>query len=424
MSLSIAIIGSGPAAVSAVQTLQEKNRTAAEPVRITVVSRDRSIASRVLLTEYLAGRRDSRGLDFAPDAVWEDKNTTLYMGREVLAVRAGEHRLCCADGEMPYDRLIICCGSKSFVPDIPGLDRDAENVVCSFHDPEDVERIAAFFGRGLRFAVLGGGFIGLDVASALLERGEKTSIIEGAPRIVFRQTDETASEMFLKRFEAHGAETYLGRSVAACERDERGRCCALRLKDGTRVPFDVLIVAAGVRPRTELLESAGVLVNGRAAVDEYLRTPEPDIYLAGDNTGLTGVWSEAVRQGRIAALNCLGCREAYPHPFTLQNTLHFFDLALMSVGILEPEENGRVICRQEKNRYIRLVYRGDTLSGVLIVGDLHYAGIWHRLVAETISLEQWQALLEEGRLNAADLYGSNASAQLERRRMLLSGCGN
>ena len=208
-----------------------------------------------------------------------------------------------------YDRLILATGAEPVRPRIPGIELEGVHTVACI---EDVEGISAALDDGVEQAVVvGGGFVGIETAEALLKRGVKTTLVERLPRLLANFDPEFSKplERHLKRL---GLRLMLKKGLTEILGD--GRVSALRLSDGSELPVQMVIMSAGMSPRLELARHAGV----------EMRTTVPDIYAAGDITqsvnlvtggaGRSPLAGPANRQGRTAGANAAGgslrCRGA------------------------------------------------------------------------------------------------------------------
>lgn len=171
---------------------------------------------------------------------------------------------------------------------------------------------------------MGSGLIGLDVAYALSRSGVEVSVVEMASRIMPLQTDEFSAKRYQNLFEKQGVRFFLGVGASDSHMDENENIREVVLSDGTVLSCDVLVVAAGVRPNTAFLNGTDIFINRGIQVDEFMRTSCQDIYAAGDVTGLSGIWPNAVEQGRLAAINMAGGNEAYTDRFCVKIPVTFW----------------------------------------------------------------------------------------------------
>ena len=251
--------------------------------------------------------------------------------------------------EDSYDKLILSPGSSPVRPPIPGADDPDVMVLWTMHD---MDRINASVEAGAKSAVvIGGGFIGVEVAENLQHRGLQTSLVEMLPHIM-PQMDEEMAQPLHDEMRDHGIKLYLNNGVSKVTRtrtvtDEHAlKGFKVELQDATEITADIVIMAIGVRPNNELAKSAGLEVGetGGIKVNEYLQTSDSDIYAVGDAIEITNLVNEqpariplagpANRQGRMAANNVLGAQEKYKGSLGT-SICKIFNLAAGSTGMSE-----------------------------------------------------------------------------------------
>lgn len=242
-------------------------------------------------------------------------------GRQVLKVRELSSG---REYEQPYDTLVLSTGASPLKPPIPGIDRPGHFTVRNI---PDVERIMAWIKdcRACRAVVVGGGYIGLEMAEQLKHRGLGVTVIEALPQVMAPLDPEMAAWLH-QELQANGVSLHLGDSVAAFEAPQAGetaRASIVVLKSGKRIEADTVVLGLGVRPETSLAKNAGLELGtlGGIRVNEHMQTSDTNIYAVGDavevRDRVTGAWGiiplagPANRQGRIAADNIFGRPSRY-----------------------------------------------------------------------------------------------------------------
>ncbi|MEU7122871.1 nitrite reductase large subunit NirB [Streptomyces zaomyceticus] len=182
---------------------------------------------------------------------------------------------------VPYDALVLATGSYPFVPPIPGADATG---CFTYRTLYDVDALTSYAERACTGVVVGGGLLGLEAAGALRTLGLTTHVVEFAPRLMPLQVDDGGAAALRATIESMGVAVHTGVGAAEVETDTEGRACLLRLSDGRRLPADVVVFSAGVRPRDRLAREAGLAVGDRGgvAVDERCRTTDPYVYAIGE----------------------------------------------------------------------------------------------------------------------------------------------
>ncbi len=226
--------------------------------------------------------------------------------------------------EQPYDGLILSTGASPLLPPIPGIDRPGHFTVRNI---PDVQKIVAWIkeGQAGRAVVVGGGYIGLEMAEQLKRRGLAVTVVEALPQVMAPFDPEMAAWLH-KELRAQGVDLHLNDPVAAFEAptgSEQARASMVVLKSSQRLPADLVVLGLGVRPETDLAKQAGLEIGPRGGirVNEQLQTSDPQIWAVGDavevRDAVTGAWSiiplagPANRQGRIAADNIFGRPSRY-----------------------------------------------------------------------------------------------------------------
>ncbi|MBU0483292.1 MAG: FAD-dependent oxidoreductase [Proteobacteria bacterium] len=220
-----------------------------------------------------------------------------------------------------YDKLVITTGSQPYILPIPGVDLDGVFIISDLHKAITIkERLAR--GEISKAVIIGGGAIGLEMAESFADLwGVTTSLIEFMPQLLPNILDSDFAGMLAKHMRDHGVNIYLGEAAQSIEADLNGKACKV-ITANREIEADIVIMAAGVRPRAQLAEDSGLLVSKFGiVVNNRLQTSDPDIYAAGDcieNTHLVSgkkcmapMGSLANREGRIVADNLAGIPSTY-----------------------------------------------------------------------------------------------------------------
>ena len=311
------ILGAGAAGMKAAATIRKADKDGS----ITVVSTDTYVHSRCMLHKYLSGERDEKQLNFVEEDFFEKNRIRWIAGKTVGKLDTKEKTVILDNGEvLNYDKLLIATGAESFIPPVGNL-REAENVFGLRH-LRDAQAIRKMAEKAENIVIIGSGLVGLDAAYGLMETGKKVSIVEMAEQILPVQLDKTGAAEYQKRFEAAGAVFYLGRKGADTRMDENKKITELILDNGEALPCDMILVAAGVRSAVAGMDGEGIVIDRGIQVNGYLQTGAPDVYAAGDVTGLSGIWPNAQKQGETAALNMCGAQVLYEDRYALKNTIN------------------------------------------------------------------------------------------------------
>ena len=407
------ILGAGAAGITAAKTI----RKADENGKITVISTDTQVHSRCMLHKYLSHERDAAGISFVDPDFFEKNQIAWLPGKTVNRLDTQRKKVYTDQGdEVSYDRLLIATGAESFIPPVGNL-REAENVFGLRH-LRDAQAIDELAKDAENIVIIGSGLVGLDAAYGLMETGKKVSIVEMADQILPVQLDKTAAFEYQKRFEETGARFYLGRKAADTVMEEDKIIREIILDNGEKLPCDLIIVAAGVRSAVAGMEGEGIVIDRGIKVDDYLQTGAEGVYAAGDVTGLSGIWPNAQKQGETAALNMCGSHVEYTDRYAIKNTINFFGLVSMCVGVILPQEGDVVIAREDSRNYKRVVLRDGKVVGVLLQGDISHGGIWQYLIKNQISISGIQKDIFD--LNFGDFYGIKDNGEYQWRMKAIS----
>ncbi|WP_456284368.1 NAD(P)/FAD-dependent oxidoreductase [Microbacterium sp. JZ101] len=334
----IVVVGAGQAGVDAAAAL----RMAGSDAPITIVGDEHaSPYSRPPLSKgILAGTAQLGEIALRTDDFYVREDIDLRVGRSVAEIDAPGRTVQLDDGDtIPYDSLIIATGSQARMLPHPEL-RGASNVL-TLRTLDDTLRLQEFLRPGARAAIIGGGYIGLEIASAARRAGVETTILEAADRVLARVTSAPVSEFFQRVHGDEGVDIRTGARIAGFRTDAHGDVAAVVFDDASALEIDFLLVGIGVTPRTALAERAGALVDNGIVVDGQLRTSLPGVYAIGDvsrhpcpqHGGLRRLESapNASEQARHAARSILGEESTYSAlPWFWSDQ---YDLKLQSVGL-------------------------------------------------------------------------------------------
>ncbi|MER7275324.1 nitrite reductase large subunit NirB [Dactylosporangium sp. NPDC000244] len=352
--------------------------TARDPGRrwhITVLAEEgRGAYDRVRLSAYFDGVTAEELTYGVPEGV------DVRLGEPVLSIDRGTRRVRTARAEYQYDALVLATGSSAFVPPITGVDQPG---VFVYRTLDDLEAIRAH-ARGREVgAVIGGGLLGLEAANALRLLGLRTHVIEFAPRLMPMQVDAAGGAVLRRYVEDLGVRVHLGAGTTAIRQTSPSGRLNLTLSDGAHVPADLVVVAAGIRPRDELARAAGLTTGARGGVlvDAGCRTDDPAIYAIGECAAVDGSCYGLVAPGyamaEVVADRLLGGSAEFPGA-DLSTKLKLLGVDVASFGDALPSETGAradlldiVYLDPANGRYAKLVLSDDaqTLLGGILVGD-------------------------------------------------------
>jgi ferredoxin-nitrate reductase len=365
----LVVVGTGMAGLTVVE--EALRRRPREEWRITMLGEELGPAyNRILVSKLLAGTCGPGDLELRPPGWYPANGVDLRGGSPASALdldagtvidrSGGRHR---------YDALVLATGASPFVPPLPGADAPH---VHTFRTPRDVDALAAA-APGCRAAVVvGGGLLGLEAAAGLRALGVAVTVVELAAKLMPQQLDAGASALLERALADLGLRFELGRSVAAIEPDR------VVLDSGAELAAGLVVVAAGVRPRTDLARAAGIECARGIVVDDELRTSAPGVWAVGEcaeHRGVAyGLWAPLADQARVAATVVAGDPAAF-HGTTRATTLKVAGLDVFAGGVPEAGEGQDEILQADTRRgvYRKLVLDGERLAGATLIGDVAQA---------------------------------------------------
>jgi len=230
---------------------------------------------------FLAGEVSAESLQTKGAAAYEKAAVTVRTGTLVTAIDRHEKRITLENGEViAYGHLVLATGGRPRVMKVPGA--GLKNIFY-LRTIADVVALRAAFLPGRRVVIVGGGYIGLEVASIAVKQGLDVTVLEGAPRVLVRVTSPEMSSFYQRIHQREGVKIRTGVAVSGFAADPSGEnVAAVECGEAETVPADLVIVGIGLIPNTELAEAAGLLVHNGIIVNQYAQTSDPHIYAIGD----------------------------------------------------------------------------------------------------------------------------------------------
>lgn len=384
------IVGTGPVGIRAAHELLR--RSAQHPI-VLYGDEPWDPYNRARLSSVLAGETDWEGLH-NPLRLPPESQVTQYHNCAVQTIDRETQTVIDASGRrQPYTNLILATGARPHVPVIPGLDLPGVHV---FNNLADTQQLLARSARSRRALIIGGGVLGLEAARALQRRNISVAILHHNTRLMSRQLDDTASALLLKHILALGIEVFLSQNVRMIQGIQS--VTGVQLRDGTELECDTLIVAAGVRPNTQLARDAGLRVQDGIVVDDEMRTSDPNIYAIGDcaehRQRVYGIVAPGFEQAAVAAHCLLGGQATYQGSFSATQ-LKIFALPVWSVGRVGEEEHPLMVRNiayenGEDGVYRKLVLEHNTLIGAIVIGEWSELARLQEAVTAARRLWPWQ----------------------------------
>ena len=272
-----------------------------------------------LSKEYLRGETALADAFLLPPAWYDENDVELRLGVPAERADPTGRTVELAGGErVPYDKLLIATGGRNRQLPVPGNDLQG---VLQLRTAEDADRIREEAGRAGRIAIVGAGFIGLEVAASLRSGGAEVEIVEVAEAPLAAVLGPELGRVFEGIHRDHGVRFHLNERVERFEGGRDGRVGALVTDRGTRVECDLAVVGVGIRPNVEIAEAAGIQVDDGILVDEAGRTSAEDVFAAGDVANhqhpvfgrriRVEHWDNALKMGAAVARTMLGGAEPF-----------------------------------------------------------------------------------------------------------------
>jgi nitrite reductase (NADH) large subunit len=427
----LVVVGGGMVAHRLVEALVDRGAVAEGGWRVTLLAEEpRAPYDRVALTSYFSGR-DPDDLALDDGSLWTTPGVTLHRGEQVTGVDRDARRVTTAGGRgYDYDALVLATGSAPFVPPVEGRElpgcfvyRTIDDVAALRQYVTDARtRLPA--GRNARpvtGAVVGGGLLGLEAAGALTALGVQTHVVEFAPRLMPLQVDDGGGEALQRLVGALGVQVHAGTATARLTAGRDGRVARMHAAEGSaagldHLDVDVVVFAAGVRPRDELARGCDLPVGPRGGVlvDVQCRTEDPAVWAIGEVAAVEGrtygLVSPGYTMAEVVADQLLGGAAEFPGA-DLSTKLKLLGVDVASFGDAFGSTPGAlsvVYGDPVAGVYKKLVLSDDarTLLGGILVGDASgYAGL-RPLVGRELGGDPAAWLLPEG------VEGSPASAEL------------
>jgi len=374
------IIGNSAAGVGTVEGIRQIDKEG----EITIITDENyHTYSRPLISYLLLGKTDEERMKYR-DNDFYTKNNVKMLHATAKEIDAKSKQVILSSGEkVPYDKLLVGTGSSAFVPPFDGLDSVKEKF--TFMSLDDAKNLEKSLAQDKKVLIIGAGLIGLKCAEGILKRVAHITVLDLAPRILSSILDEGGAKMVQSHLESKNIEFKLSASVKKFDKN------TAILESGDKIPFDVLVLAVGVRPNTALLKGIAKIDKG-IEVNQKSETSAPDIYAAGDCTQTTDIscgqnkimalLPNAYMQGECAGINMAGGEKKFDNAIPM-NAIGFFGLHMVTAG----NYSGDVYAKTETGNYKRLFYGNNKLNGYILIGGVERAGIYTSLIRESKPLD-------------------------------------
>ena len=364
------ILGNGIAGLQAAAAIRERDKTG----DIVMISEEQyRTYNRPMLTKSIMAELDEEQIAVQDASWYEENHIQLVLGKEVTEIQPETHTVILEDGsQFLYTKLIYAAGARCFVPPINGAGKKG---VVAIRGLKDVKEIETMLPSVKHVIVIGGGVLGLEAAWELKKSKCDVTVLEAAPMLMGRQLDEPAAELLKKIAKEQGIDIHTGAQVVEFTGEDR--VSSVLLDDGREFPAELVIISAGVRANTAVIEKSGVKTEKAVVVNERMETSAADIYACGDCAEFEGInyaiWPEASEQGRIAGANASGDELVYQE-VSSGLSFHGMKTALFAAG--DNGKNPNLIYKtvefkdMGKKHYQKLYFLNNRLCGVILIGDV------------------------------------------------------
>ena len=391
------IIGNSAGGIGAAEAIRQVDKRGA----LAIVSDEPYPAySRPLISEYLAGECSLERMLFRPADFYEKNKIHTFLGSKVERLDIDAHTIRLDNGRgIVWEKLLVATGGLPIVPQIEGIEKKG---VFTFTTLEDAKAIGHYLDGATRAVVIGGGLIGISVTEALVKRDIKVSVVEAKERILNTMLDEEASAREEATLREAGVSIVTGRTVTKINSEEK-TTSSVTLDDGRKVPCDLVIVAIGVRPRSEIVSDIGIKINRGIVVDCHMATSSADVYACGDvaeaydfihgENRLNPLWPNAYLGGRVAGFNMAGVRTEYQGGLAM-SSLKYFGLDVVSVGIvIPPDDSYEVISNIYDDNYRKIILKDGLVVGMVFMGNIEKSGIVYSLIKDRVNVNSFKQAL-------------------------------
>ena len=363
------IIGNGVAANTAAESIRTLDKTG----ELVMFTKEKAPFYYVpALPEYLADEKTLAGITLHNEQWYKERAIELHLDTEVTAIDPKTKTVTTKAGaSFSYDKLLIATGGYSFIPPIPGANNEG---VFGLRTSADADAIKNKAASSKQIVLIGGGLLGLEAGNGLRKAGMKVAVVEFFPRLLPRQMDVPGAAMLQKEMEKMGFSFFLGAKTKDITRE--GSMLFVNLEGGEKIPADMVLVSAGVRPEVTLAKSIGLEIDKGVKVDDSMKTAIPNIYAAGDlieHRGMFyGIWPASMEQGRVAGTVMAGGSAQY-NGTVMSNTLKVVGINLTAGGDIDADAKLESIIVQDtaKAIYRKFVIKDNILVGTILFGDNH-----------------------------------------------------
>ena len=402
MKERLVLIGNGMAGV---RTLEEMLKLAPDVYDITVFGAEPyGNYNRILLSPVLAGEKTIGDIMLNDDAWYAQHGITLYKGKKITRIDRLKRVVLAEDGtSAPYDRLLLATGSNPFVIPVPGNDLPG---VITFRDIYDVDRMLEAATQHKHAVVIGGGLLGLEAANGLKQRGMSVTVVHLTDSLMERQLDTVASALLKKSLEERGLHFLMTTSTEAIVGDTRVK--GVRFKGGVEIAADLVVMAVGIRPNTDLAKASGLHCERGIVVSDTLQTYDPRIYAVGEcvqHRGTAyGLVAPLFEQAKVCANHLAQLGYARYEGSMTSTKLKVTGIDLFSAGDFTGDDSTEDIVLKDAARgvYKKIVIKDNKIAGAVMYGDTGDGAWYFQLMRDGTDVSDFREHLLFGQHHLGD----------------------
>jgi NAD(P)H-dependent nitrite reductase small subunit len=376
----LVVVGNGMAAM---RTIEQLLADAPDTYDITIFGAEpRGNYNRILLSPLLAGEMDRAQIELHALQWYAERGITLHVGDPVVSIDRRRRRVVSASGIVSeYDRLLLATGSDPVRLKVPGQDLPG---IFYFRSLDDVDGMLAAAANARSAVVIGGGLLGLEAATGLRRQGLDVTVVHIRDRVMDRQLDEEAAAYLRRSMEERGIVFRLGAQTQALLGDRQVE--KVVLDDGSQLPAQLVVIAAGIRPRTDLARDCGLHCDRGILVDDTLQTFDPSIYAVGEcvqHRGMTyGLVAPLWEQARVCATHLAERGVSRYRGSSPAAQLKVTGIDLFSAGAIDGMGGAESIRYRDPGGgiYKRIWIRGNRMQAAILYGDTRNAAWYADLI--------------------------------------------
>jgi nitrite reductase (NADH) large subunit len=376
----LVVVGNGMAGMKVVEELLAIDRSGYD---ITVFGAEpHPNYNRMLLSPLLAGEKRFADIVINRMDWYRDHGIALHAGDPVVSIDRVRRVVRSKSGvAAPYDRLLLATGSKPIVLPVPGSDLPG---VVAFRDLEDVQSMLDAARNHTAAVVIGGGLLGLEAAHGLMQQGMSVTVVHLFDTLMERQLDRPAAQLLKESLQRRGLSFRMpAQTTEIVGGGPDGRVTAIRFADGTSLPADLVVMAAGIRPNVELARAAGLRCERGVVVDDTMQTYDPCIYAVGEcvqhRNSVYGLVAPLFEQARVCATHLAESGIGRYCGSLASTQLKVTGIDLFSAGDFVGSASSEALVLRDAKRgiYKRLVIENNRIRGAVLYGDTR-DGAWYR----------------------------------------------